>query len=218
MGPATEPPPSSRFQERIVATALPSGVKATSVRSEARGAFVAELHPLPLGAKVVGMVVPAEAADHTASLEHVERPRVGLIGADLKQCSALGSRGVECASLTCAGVAPGGDGDLILLERYVVEGEGGHRTQRGRYIDEPVELRPVWCGVLRGEGCAEAQGDACSVCTGMWRCVLLQGGCVRGRACASVIECVDALTNRSSFLLSKNTSLATALPPELRST
>ena len=114
--------------------------------------------------------------------------------------------------------SPGGDGDLILLERYVVEGEGGHRTQRGRYIDEPVELRPVWCGVLRGEGCAEAQGDACSVCTGMWRCVLLQGGCVRGRACASVIECVDALTNRSSFLLSKNTSLATALPPELRST
>ena len=44
------------------------------------------------------------------------------------------------------------------------------------------------------------------------------GGCVRERACASVIECVDALTNRLSFLLSKNTSLATALPPELRST
>ena len=46
---------------------------------------------IPLGAKVVGMVMAAEAADHTAGLEHVERPRVGLVGADLRQCSALGS-------------------------------------------------------------------------------------------------------------------------------
>ena len=61
----------------------------------------------------------------------------------------------------------------------------------------------------------------CRACAGRVQGVQARastGRCVRGRACASVIECVDPFTNRSSFLLSKNTSRATALPAELRST
>ena len=193
-GPATEPPPSSRFQERIVAQRAPVGrqrelgdadaalvasrARAAPVGPEAGGAFVAELHALPLGAEVVSMVMAAEAADHAAGLEHAERARVGLVGADLSQCSA----GVGCADLAlrwcgvfvaaCAGAcwagvcwrvlgwrvgahrlahspadrSSGGDRHLVLLERDVVEGEGRYRTQRGREVGEPVELRPAWCG------------------------------------------------------------------------
>ena len=121
----------------------------------------------------------------------------------------------------------GGDRHPVLLERDVVEGEGGHRTQRGRDVGEPVELRPARCGecsagkAARGSS-RRVRARVLCVCWAFAErvqgvCRACAGACFYGRmrawACLRIGDRV-----RRSVDEPKNTSRATALPAELRST